>query len=251
MIRIDLGKKGEKKSAKNALSSLGLKLPENLKIPKVDLEVREYLLIGVVTAFAGLPHLFVMQYRGYVESQHTLTMKTLQEKEGALKSEIAKYQSYQREMESYEKQKKLIRERLEIVRRLLASRSTPVNILDAVGQSLPIRAWLSNIELKAMPEPAVSLAGHAYSNEDISDFIDKLSESIHLADVTLDSVSSVSLDKEVEAKSFQVTAVPKGIQMELPLNQNRATAASSGTVNGVNEQGQSTTVTNDQAPENN
>src|SRR5690349_1762226 len=113
MIRIDLGKAESKKGAGKNPFTGGLKLPDNLKIPNVRFDVKGLLLIGAVTAFAGLPHLFVVQYKSYAESQHQLSLRASEEKATQLQQEIAKFNTYKREMESYEKQKTLVRERLE------------------------------------------------------------------------------------------------------------------------------------------
>lgn len=238
MIRIDLGKDGlEKKNTATNLKDFFDKLKtkgfkaNGPKGTKIDVDYRTVVIIAVVTAVACLPHLFVAQYRSYIEGQHASVMQSLKDKQAALNQEIAKYQSYQRELESYERQKKLIQDRLAIVRQLLEARGTPVNVLDSIGQSLPQRAWLTALEYKTSPDlagatPGVVLGGEAYSNEDISDFVDKLSESIHLSDVNLESVNP-KVEKDVEVKTFEVKAVPKGTYAETGKGEDPARATTS------------------------
>lgn len=223
MIRIDLGRddldKGKEPKAETTF--FGLKLPSGPKKPNVSMDIGSVLLLTVAAAFAFLPYLFVDQYRSFVNGQHQAVMKKMQEEENALKDEIAKYNGFQAELKSYQDQKKMISDRLAAVRQLLQNRNTPVNVLDAVGQSIPARTWLSSIDLSVEGKPQLALQGSAYSNEDVSDFVEKLSESIYLSDVTLDEVTGAS-SGDVVTKGFGIHAVPKGVQ---PMMNERDTAA--------------------------
>src|SRR5262249_11250282 len=147
MIRIDLSKDAEEKSA----SSAGLPkelhgLATKLKIPPGVLEIlsdaRSLAVVGVGAAIAMLPHLFFSQYRSYVVTQNQKQMQKLKENIEAVNAEIVKYSPFEKELESYEQQKRLVNERLNGVRELLGTRNTPVSVLDAVGQSIPQKAWL-------------------------------------------------------------------------------------------------------------
>lgn len=218
MIRIDLGKEEvQKKSSTNPLVQLLEKVGLTNGKPQSgakSIDIKLVLILGIVAAVAYLPHLFVAQYRLYIETQHETQMRAYRERQEKLKQEVVKFQSYQRELESYEKQKRLIQERLTIVRKLLDARGAPTNVLDSIGQSLPARSWLHTVDFKTYPKPEVSLAGNAYANEDISDYVDRLSESIHLSDVSLENVTVTKLEKDVEVKTFEVKAVPRGVFVE-------------------------------------
>lgn len=253
MIRIDLGKDSLQSNTTNTrLSALLEKLKVNglgangPKKPKINIDLKGVLIAGVVAAIACLPHLFVAQYKSYIEGQHHFQMNSLKEKQEILSQEIAKYQSYQRELESYEKQKRLIQERLTIVRRLLESRGTPVNILDSIAQSLPHRSWLTQIDFKVNPEPGVTLSGHAYSNEEISDFVDKLTESVHLADVSLENVGVSRLGKELDVKLFEVKALPRGVFRETQKTADIHATNGVGTPEVPNPNAQTPTIQNGQ-----
>ena len=84
-----------------------------------------------------------------------------------------------------------------------------MNVMDAVGQALPKRAWLETLELNVAEKPQVTLNGSTISNDDVSDFVDKLTESIHLSDVVLENMSAKQ-HENADARTFQITAVPKG-----------------------------------------
>ena len=231
MIRIDLGK-SERPSAKaskpNPLSDLLAKANRSLHE-----ELGGYLAIGVAAAFACLPYLFVDQYRSFSEKNHLAQMKTLSETEEGLNQEIQRYSSFQRELESYEQQKKNTAARLEVIRALIASRATPVNVLDAVSLSLPSRTWLKSVELQTGKDAQLKLSGLSYSNEEVSDFAEKLSESIYLSNVSLDEVSGGVGNGDDQVRGFSLKAFPNGLDVEEP---GRTVASEGGAAQATNVQ---------------
>jgi Tfp pilus assembly protein PilN len=227
MIRIDLGKEDLGAKKKPAFLS-GVTLPSWFPdINKIRVLVTGKLSIGVAIAVACLFPLFFSQYKSYLVSQYDAKKKTLNDRIDLLGQEVQKFTPFQKELESYEQQRKVISERLDTVRSLLESRNTPVNILDAVGQSLPPRVWAGQISLSLLPEKAsLVIQGKSLTNEEISDFVDKLSESVHLSDVSLEEVANAQVDK-VEIKTFQINARPKikALPAAKPAEPARAVAA--------------------------
>jgi Tfp pilus assembly protein PilN len=215
MIRIDLGKgDGERKERRFKLDLGRFGKLGGGRVGKVLGDLKSLVLIVVALAIAWLPHLFFEQFKAFVIEQHEASKRKLEESISVLNAEIAKLQPFQRELESYEQQKKLVRDRLEVVRALLANRGTPVNVLDAVGQSLPRRTWLTEMEFKGgMAQPSIKLTGQSYSNEDISDFLDKLSESVYFTDVKLEDMQP-GRSTNTEVRQFRIAARPK---MQVPL----------------------------------
>lgn len=208
MIRIDLGKNPEKRrssSKSQGWNSFGLL--NKLKIDKADIGGL-LLLLGAV-AFAFLPHLFVEQFKERSKQKHESEKARLAEEKMGLEQQIAKYNSYKAELDNFEKQSSLLAQRLAAVNELLSSRSGPVNTLDALGQALPAGAWLNQINLTAEPEPNLQLAGSTYSSEDVTDFAEKLANSIYFQNVELKEVSEQRTSGKEDTKSFVFVAVPK------------------------------------------
>jgi Tfp pilus assembly protein PilN len=211
MIRIDLGKNPEQRRASSKGKSLkGLALLDYLKIEKTDVG-GVLLLLGAI-AFAFLPHLFVDQFKERAQQAHEATKAQLSEEQNGLRQDIAKYNSYKSELENFEKQSSLLAQRLAAVNELLSSRSGPVNTLDAVGQSLPVGAWLNQITLAAEPEPSLQFTGSAYSSEDVTDFAEKLSNSIYFQNVELKEVTGERAAGKEDIKNFSFSAVPKAFK---------------------------------------
>jgi Tfp pilus assembly protein PilN len=209
MIRIDLGKgEGSKKKLPAFLENIQLP-PWMPDINRIRDLVSGKLSIFVAIAIACLFPLIFSQYRAFVTSQYTVKQKAINDKIDELTQEVAKFAPFQAELNSYEKQKKVISERLAIVRQLLEARNTPVSILDTIGQSLPSSVWVDGIELNLKKEnPSLTLKGRGSSNEDVSDFVEKLSESVHLSEVNLDDVAEEVADK-VDQRAFAITARPR------------------------------------------
>lgn len=232
MIRIDLGKEDARKK-----SLLGATLGaafSKLKVggkggadPNFDLDrigfgkVRQFVgnlsgasMLLVAAALSAVPHVAFNRYRSYLMDEHQTRIATLDQKIASVTSEIEKMLPYKRELESYEAQKKTVRDRIAAIQELLAQRSAPVGVLDVIGQALPPRAWLVELELKiAETGPMLHLSGRAYSNEDISDYVDRLTESSVLENVELEAVGAERGDGQgaAEVKSFEIVVRPKGM----------------------------------------
>lgn len=216
MIRIDLGKDAEERAKnKRKTKAPSSQMRQGINFGKNDLGGGLFL-IGAL-AFAFLPYLFVEQYKTSVRQKNQTSLAAVEEVKRKLQEEINQYQGYKVELENFEKQSKLLNERLMAVNDLLAARSGPVNLLDAIGQSLPAGAWLTEINLTSGKEPLITFSGLAYSHEDVTDFADKLSASIFFEKVKLESVIESGGGKGTELKSFSFQAVPK--------NSNRSTAS--------------------------
>ena len=211
MIRIDLSRDELQKpqgQAQKLLSRFNIPVPSSGK-GGAQLDPVTIVVVVVSFAAAALPTLFVNQYKTYMAAENQAQIAALKKTIEEVGAEIVRLTPYQKELESYEAQKKQVRERLDVIRQLQIARGTPVNVLDAVGQSLPAGTWLRQMDFKSEPSGAViSLDGVSLSNEEISDFIDKLSESVYFQDVTLKDVLNVQLDG-IDARSFRAVAHPK------------------------------------------
>lgn len=236
MIRIDLGSDDKRSKAKGLAFLKGfagnLKLPgaaggagagigggksDEIKagfkrLKKMIGNLGSLAIVLIAAGLAVVPHIAFLQYRLFVVKEHEARKTELQQKIAAIEKEIGKLKPYQKELASYEAQKTLVKERLDVIRTLLAQRGTPVNVLDAIGQALPARVWLRAIEFDIKsPKPQVTITGSSLSNEDIADYAEKLAESVHLQDVNLEKVES-GRQGGLDAKAFVLNIVPKGMR---------------------------------------
>lgn len=221
MIRIDLSQDRLEQSAeKGRKSNVEISKIFVPVVKKIKLDLAGLLTLLVGGGLSGLFPLFLDQYKTYVRGEHMAKKRQLQSKSDQLSREIGKYTPFQKELESYEQQKKLVSGRLGVVRDLLTSRAAPVLVLDAVGQYLPKRTWINTIDLVLGDAGgSIQLSGSSYSNEDIAEYIDRLSDSVYLKDVSLEDVSTRVEDK-IEVRGFQASAktrdAGRGIRSQVP-----------------------------------
>jgi len=223
MIKIDLGRTPEervksRKSEKKSVSS-----------PRVPFKVNQgelsgLLFLGGVLAFSILPSLFVGQFKQRALQKIGADQRELQEIRANLEREIEKYQSYRTELENFEKQSALINQRLSSVNELLQSRGGAVNVLDAVGQALPPGAWLNQIELNTSPEANISFGGSAFTNEEVTEYSEKLGASIYLEKIQLKELTGSRTEKGDDLKSFSFSAIAKGFGVKAEKDRDTAGA---------------------------
>jgi type IV pilus assembly protein PilN len=215
MIRINLGKEGGPQPAKkNALAKL--KLPPQatklLKQASEDLGLVALYVVGAAVAL--LPQFVVKEYIEVVKSRHAITVKEIDKQIASMDSEIVKYSPFKKELESFEAQQTMVKERLTTIRKLQGGRGLPVLLLDAIGQSLPKRVWLIGTTLNTSNDIAtMQLNGSALANEDISDFVDKLQDSVHFESVKLLGVSPAKM-AGVSTKAFKIDIKSKPLAPE-------------------------------------
>lgn len=215
MIRINLGKEGGPQPAKQSPLAK-LKLPPQaaklLKQASEDLGLVAFYVVG--TAVALLPQFVVNEYIEVVKTRHSITVKEIDKQIASMDSEIVKYSPFKKELESFEAQQTMVKERLTTIRKLQGGRGLPVLLLDAVGQSLPKRVWLSSTTLNTSNDIAtMQLNGSALANEDISDFVDKLQDSVHFETVKLLGVNPSKM-ATVNTKSFKIDIKSKPAAIE-------------------------------------
>lgn len=231
MIRIDLGKDDTKRVSSPKLSKQLFKGLDQVRGPGVAAfgKVRDLVgglsavvILSVAAGVSVLPHVVFTQYKGIIVRQNEQKMGELRQRVTLISQEINKLKPFQKELESYENQKKLVKERLDIIQNLLNQRGTPVNVLDAIGQALPARTWISNLDFDMKTSnPSVNIVGEALSNEDISDYVDKLLESVHLKDVSLETVGSQrsqATQGQVDVRNFRLIVAPKIARVPVPAN---------------------------------
>ncbi|NBX81802.1 hypothetical protein EBQ90_01750 [bacterium] len=211
MIRIDLGKDADqRKQKKKSGAPSAFKLPEGLKFERSDLG--GVLLLMGACAFSILPYLFVEQFKVRAEEDFKKEKAVLTDSKNQLQQEISKYESYKTELENFDKQRELLAKRIAAVNDVLNSRSGPVSVIDALGQSLPAGAWLNRIELGTRPNPYLNFGGTAYTHEDVTDFAERLAASIYIQSVELKEVIGAKSSNGDDVKNFSFEAIPKGFK---------------------------------------
>ncbi len=115
-----------------------------------------------------------------LQSEHTAEI-------GQLQAENARLQAVKGQLERFERQKKLLQEKIAVIERLKANQKGPVLLMNAVIASVPAepKLWLDDIRQR---ESDVSISGIAIDYTSVADFISRLSERTPFREVELNSL---------------------------------------------------------------
>lgn len=117
----------------------------------------------------------------------------LKEETGKLQARLAELKEKIKEVDRYEKDKKDLEEKVNLIRRLEKHQTIPVHVLDEVSRRVPDRVWL---HLFTEAKGAVSIEGYAFSNSDIVTFVNNLKGAKYLKDVVLVESKETLVEKE-------------------------------------------------------
>lgn len=159
-------------------------------------------------AFARLFIIFLPTLGMYVyEYQH---IPSLQDRIVKLTSEIEKVKGYNAkqapavsEIKKFKEDEKKIQDRIAVLDRLSKERSNEIKVLHLVQQTIPEKAWLTKLDIQ---DGKANISGLALNDSDISIFMETLSKSVFLSDVSLVSASEILLDGAI-TKQFEINCV--------------------------------------------
>lgn len=110
-----------------------------------------------------------------------------------------------KEVENFEQNKKVLKEKNRIIGQLKRNQSGPVHLLDELSKNLPDRVWLV-----AMSEQGgrIDLEGRAITNSDIVDYINNLKRSPFFKDIQIvESRQSSDNEKRISLYNFRLTGM--------------------------------------------
>jgi type IV pilus assembly protein PilN len=108
---------------------------------------------------------------GYVWILLSESVNHLQSDRAKLTAELSILKTKVKEVENYERDKKVVEEKIKVIEQLRRNQSIPVLLLDEVSKSLPERVWLVNLIQQG---ETIDLDGKALTNSEIVDFINNL-----------------------------------------------------------------------------
>ena len=96
--------------------------------------------------------------------------------------ELALLKEQVREVENYERDKKTVLERIDIILKLRSNQAVPVQLLDGISQGIPPRVWLTALREN---DGKVDIEGRSMTNGEIVDFVNRLKENPMFQEVQL------------------------------------------------------------------
>lgn len=99
-----------------------------------------------------------------------------------LTTELGVLKAKVKEVENYERDKKAVEEKIQVIEKLRKNQSVPVLLLDQISRSLPEKVWLVSV---VEQNGVIDLEGKATTNSEIVDFINNLKKSSLFKDVQI------------------------------------------------------------------
>ena len=141
-------------------------------------------------------------YAGLLDDEIQAKQATKQDKE----KQIAALKIQVKEVEDFEKKKKLLEDKGRIIDELEKKRGGPVHTLDYISQSLePLKLWLVRLEVN---DKQVSIEGKGLGQDDIVEFINNLRRTEHFGNIMLVE-SRATVENKVTTYVFKVLAILK------------------------------------------
>jgi len=146
------------------------------KRKRVAIAIQNQLILGsvllsVVVLILGVVWILLDRRISSMEIERTAKLAELE----VLKAQV-------QEVENYERDKKTVLERINIIRKLRSNQALPVQLLDGVSRGIPARVWLSVLDEN---DGKVNIEGRSMTNGEIVDFVNRLKENPVFRDIQL------------------------------------------------------------------
>ncbi len=150
-----------------------------------------------------------LRWKSHVVELHDKRMAELNQQMSELDQELNSLSPYKAEYMTYETQKATIAQRISIIRSISLERETPLKTLDSVSQALPSSVWLDSLEAN-FSQNTLKFRGFSLQMPEVSDYLTKLSQSIYLDNIELDSIGShEGVSQGIPYNQFLVHATTK------------------------------------------
>jgi Tfp pilus assembly protein PilN len=106
-----------------------------------------------------------------------------------------------KEVENYERDKKIVSERIDIIKQLRTNQAMPVQLLDGISAGIPPRVWIVGMTENA---GTIDLSGRSMTNGEIVDFVKGLRENPYFKEVSL-AESRQEKEGDVLVYAFKLT----------------------------------------------
>lgn len=117
-------------------------------------------------------------------------------------AELKRFEELAKQVDQYQKEKKLLEEKIKVIEQLVAAQSGPVQLVDEVSRALPNEVWLTALTRTGKK---LDISGIAFSNFSVAAFMTNLGKaSAFVSNVDL-VVSEKGVVEQVPVERFTVT----------------------------------------------
>ncbi len=157
---------------------------------------------------------FSLVIMAYFHVGHTREIKRITTEKMNLEKDIRRYQDRQKQLDNLKKQEKMIKQKLDVIDKLMKNRDLPVRVLDELAVRIPSdKLWIKNLTQKGN---ILTLTGVARGNETIAQFMEALAKSPYIDPNGVDLKQSRQVSIQgYKLKNFNLTAriiVPKKVE---------------------------------------
>jgi type IV pilus assembly protein PilN len=157
---------------------------------------------------------FSLVIMAYFHVGHTREIKRITTEKMNLEKDIRRYQDRQKQLDNLKKREKMIKQKLQVIDRLMKNRDLPVRVLDELAVRIPSdKLWIKNLTQKGN---ILTLTGVARGNETIAQFMESLAKSPYIDPNGVDLKQSRQVSIQgYKLKNFNLTAriiVPKKVE---------------------------------------
>jgi type IV pilus assembly protein PilN len=157
---------------------------------------------------------FSLVVMAYFHVGHTREIKRITTEKMNLEKDIRRYQDRQKQLDNLKKREKMIKQKLQVIDRLMKNRDLPVRVLDELAVRIPSdKLWIKNLTQKGN---ILTLTGVARGNETIAQFMESLAKSPYIDPNGVDLKQSRQVSIQgYKLKNFNLTAriiVPKKVE---------------------------------------
>ena len=129
------------------------------------------------------------------------TLSSLSEEKQALDAKLKEVREKVKEVENYEKDKKIYEEKIAIIQNLKRNQKGPVHVLSELSRMLPERVWLVSLRETGKD---ISIIGSGMTNDDIVRYVNNLKSSKLFRNVQLIESRQI-VDSGISIYSFSLT----------------------------------------------
>lgn len=148
-------------------------------------------------------------------------VQALSSKAAAKKTELARYDKINKEIERIKKQLETFDKKIDVIKLLESNRKGPLRLLDSMtGIVVENRMWLTNMDDQ---KGAVKIKGIAIDEETVANFMRRLESSGLFASVNLKSIKQTSVGKQkMSLKKFVFNCQKKAVKQPEKKTGNKA-----------------------------
>ncbi len=125
----------------------------------------------------------------------------LREDQAQIRKSLDETKKYEGLKKALEDDELVIRQKLDVIQKLMSDRAVPPKLLLALSSALPKEVWLS--EFRVEPQD-ITFRGDASDFNQVSDFMKNLNESISFKDVVLRNTQQARDEQGVETAKFEI-----------------------------------------------